>query len=139
MEFEVGQKVRIKDDAKKIQDYMWSSDGKMDDLPGTVGEIAEFCLDGDYRVTTHSPTYGKDIWFFKPWALEPYTEPKQKAEVVYAGGLKVIFNPPYTIVVRNTIFGGKYEGRAKCHPTDKFDKWTGFVTAFGRMDRRGEK
>jgi len=134
MKFEVGQKVRIKDDAKKIQHGNWAWDGAMDDLPGTIGEIAKNDVFGNYRVITNSPKYGKGSWFFSEKALEPYTEPKPKTEIAYFGmnnQIKVVFNPPYTIII------GQISGRkaiAKCHPSDTYDKWIGFKTAYERYE-----
>lgn len=49
-------------------------------------------------------------------------------------GLTIVFNPPYTIVKFNAGFV-TVEGKAKCHPLDEFDKFTGFITACKNLNK----
>ena len=65
-------------------------------------------------------------------------EPKYPIITTHMGE-KVVFNPPYTIVICNLTSGAykgqKLIGKAKCHPTDTYDKWTGYVIAHERMTK----
>ena len=130
MKFEVGQKVRIVATECELRHIGVLVDG----VSGAIGKVVgETGIDG-YYVETVLPDGRVVKWHFDANMLEPHTEPKPKAEVIYINHYKVVFNPPYTIVGWEA-FGQKWEGRAKCHPTDTFDKWTGFLTAIGRLNR----
>ena len=66
-------------------------------------------------------------------AEEPKPEP-QYPIIENIAGLKVVFNPPYTIVSEyNACFRAKFEGKAKCYELDTYDKWEGFKVAFDKM------
>ena len=69
------------------------------------------------------------------WAVERFVDyqPKPAYPIIeHIHGTKVVFNPPYTIV-EFTSCGGKLTGKAKCNPSDTYDKWEGYKLAYQRM------
>ena len=69
------------------------------------------------------------------WAVERFVDCQTKPTypiIEHIHGTKVVFNPPYTIV-EFTSFGSKLTGKAKCNPSDTYDKWEGYKLAYKRM------
>jgi hypothetical protein len=100
-----------------------------EEFVGRIAKIAEIDEDGDYFLE------GIDIVMFEE-QLELAEEPKpeEKYPVIEKfKGFKVVFNPPYTIVQYEYRSGDICEGKAKCSPSDVYDKWTGFKIAKDRM------
>lgn len=54
---------------------------------------------------------------------------KQPTRIVKLNGLKIVYNPPYTIVT-----DGTFKGKAKCNPADEYDPIEGLIIAAERFD-----
>ena len=104
--------------------------------PFNFGEIYEVESEqGGFYYLKEIPN-GTGGWWktrFVDVAEEPKPETKYPI-IENIAGLKVVFNPPYTIVSEyNACFRAEFEGKAKCYHLDTYDKWEGFKVAFNKM------
>lgn len=147
MEFKIGQTVRIKKNAKEIMPLRyWNDEGNMDSTLGETGRIIAFLKsDSWFGLDSHDSLRVRVAngaeWCYMPEALESIEEPKPEPKypiITTHMGEKVVFNPPYTIVICELKYQGKNQrliGKAKCHPTDTYDKWEGYKIAHERMTK----
>lgn len=97
---------------------------EMKDLAGTIANVVEV-LPGNQGIVAAVSVINDEVYLFEADEYEIV-----RPEIEYLNDIKIVFNPPYTIVT------GQHKqikkGVAKCHPEDKYDKWEGYKIAFKR-------
>ena len=114
LKFKAGDKVRIIESKDS-----WAHNHKT----GSIGTVVGFFITGSPLVIV-----GNDKQAVQSSCLKLVTNPYPK--IHHKGSLKIVFNPPYTVVIDKI---NDRTAKAKCKATDEFDETKGLAIALLRL------